>query len=161
MPKYQVIRNVDIVCEVTATSKEDAKMVALEVESQGKAEFCWNKTTAVMISKEPKVTKRKFEIVVTARTTSKRDATKEEVADALCVENLDYGNIGLDFTSVKITSSAVCDSRIIITYCVTVSGFSDRADLGNDMRAQIDEMIMWWCTAWDNYATITVKALDV
>lgn len=54
MPKYQVIRSVDIVCEVDADNEAGAIEEALEMECAGKAEFCEQSIEAIELDK-PKV----------------------------------------------------------------------------------------------------------
>lgn len=54
MPRYQVIRNVDIVSFVEADTEEGAIEAALEAECAGDSEFQENYTEAHIISKRSK-----------------------------------------------------------------------------------------------------------
>ncbi len=53
MPLYQVIRSVDIICEVEADNEDGAIEGALEMECAGKAEFCEQNTEVICLD-EPK-----------------------------------------------------------------------------------------------------------
>jgi hypothetical protein len=163
MPKYQVIRTVEIITEVTAKDEDQAFQEALAVEMEGKAEYCELTFKANVIKDPVKTVEGRFRITVEAVTWNGADATKKQVEDALCVENLDYGNCGVDFTAdIKITSSAVHGPNITIIYEAGASAYGDDdydlAQLKND----IDEMIMWWGGngwSYDNGPKITVKAI--
>ena len=51
MPNYQVIRSVDIVCEVEADNEDGAIEEALEEECAGKAEFCEQSIEVINLDK--------------------------------------------------------------------------------------------------------------
>ncbi|CAB4149853.1 hypothetical protein UFOVP549_8 [uncultured Caudovirales phage] len=78
MPKYQVIRNVDIITEVTAKNKAEAIEMALEEEGRGEGEYCEVSIKTVVLEKDKKPCKGRFEVFVDARTASGKDATEAE-----------------------------------------------------------------------------------
>lgn len=162
MPKYQIVRNVDIVTEVTAKNKKEAIEMAYEEEGRGEGEFCENSIKAVVLQKDPKPCKGRFEVIVDARTASGKDATEADVEDARHVENLDLGNIGLTFTKVELNSLCVDGPRIVLHYEVRCHGGHAGDTKVADLKEDIDEMIMWWggkAWSYDNGPKITVKAL--
>jgi hypothetical protein len=162
MPKYQVIRNVDIITEVTAKNKAEAIEMALEEEGRGEGEYCEVSIKTVVLEKDKKPCKGRFEVIVDARTVRGNDVTEENIADARHVENLDLGNIGLTFTKVEQTSLCVSGPRIILHFEVHCHGGNAGEVTVADLKEDIDEMIMWWGgNAWsyDNGPKITVKAI--
>jgi hypothetical protein len=162
MPKYQVIRNVDIVTEVTAKNKNEAIEMALEEEGRGEGEYCEVSIKTVILEKDKKPCKGRFEVIVDARTVTGKDVTEADVADARHVENLDLGNIGLTFTKVELTSLLVDGPRLILHFEVHCHGGIAGKTKPSDLKNDIDEMIMWWGGSVWSYADaphITVNVI--